>query len=367
MEKTTEIEVKATESIEAQYDEACKMLFLNKEIIAPVLKEVVPEYKNCTLDEIIDSIGSISSDPIDDVSVRVDALPTEDESISDKLIRYDMRFIALNPKLSNESLKIYLHIDLEIQNDYYPSIPIRYKDKNEKEGNREKKDKDGNKDVKFPTLSYPIVKRAIYYGAREISSQLGVLTGESNYAKLQKCYSIWICNKNVPKAMQNTISLYHIAKEDLLEETKEPYENYDLLSVIIIRRGNSDFKVDDKTKIFDYLNAIFASNLETIKKYVDFGRNPELEKEVNQMSGLGMSIRQDALNEGISQGFTQGITQGIEQGITKGLKQGELQKAREMSFLLYKNGMDIAKIASIANYPVEEVEKWFRESKNLTS
>ena len=79
-------------------------------------------------------------------AVDVDALSTELNSVTDKIIRYDVRFEAYNPKLSNEKMTFFLHIDIEVQNDYRPG--------------------------------YPIVKRGIYYAARDISAQLGVLTEE---------------------------------------------------------------------------------------------------------------------------------------------------------------------------------------------
>ena len=107
---------------------------------------------------------------MDDVSAAVseEKLPVELSSVTDKLIRYDVRFEAVNPKLSNEMLTFFLHIDIEVQNDYKPG--------------------------------YPIIKRGIYYAARDICSQLGVLTEETNYDVLRKAYSIWICNDKVPAA-----------------------------------------------------------------------------------------------------------------------------------------------------------------------
>ena len=41
-------------------------------------------------------------------------------------------------------------------------------------------------------VGYPLTKRSIYYVARSLARQLGVLSGETDYGKLQKCYSIWI-------------------------------------------------------------------------------------------------------------------------------------------------------------------------------
>ena len=236
MKRETEIDIAAVAAVGSKYDEACKRLFQNREIIAPVLKEVVPEYKGSTVDEIIRYIDSDSIEdiPVDDVSVRAGQLPTEMGSVSDKLIRYDTHFRAVNPLLSNENLCIHLHIDLEVQNNYRPTNP-----------------------------PYPVIKRGIYYAAREISSQLGTLTEQTDYGDIQKAYSIWICNERVPIKLQNTVTMYSIKKTDVTGTTDEPDEDYDLLSVIIIRRGG-----ESDTPIFDYLSGVFRCDKEKISKYV---------------------------------------------------------------------------------------------------
>ena len=123
MMRETEIGLAAAEAVGSKYDEACKSLFQNREIIAPVLKEVVPEYQNSALEEIIQYIDadSIEDLPVDDVSAQVAQLPTEMYS----------------------------------QNNYIPT-----------------------------NLSSPIVKRGIYYVAREISSQLGILMEKTYWRHL---------------------------------------------------------------------------------------------------------------------------------------------------------------------------------------
>lgn len=268
MRRETEIAMAAAEVIGSKYDEVCKELFQNKEIIAPILREVVPEYRNSTLEEVIGYIDadSIEDDPVDDVSVRIEGLPTEQGSVSDKLIRYDTHFKAVNPILSSEGLCIHLHIDLEVQNNYRPESP-----------------------------SYPIVKRGIYYVAREISGQLGVLTERTDYGALQKSYSIWICNERIPGRLQNTVSMYSVRKTDLIGKAEEPKEDYDLMSVILIRRGR---KAD--IPIFEYLSGIFDCDRQKMAKYVDIESSEPIRKGVEAMSGLGQTI----LDKGIQEGET---------------------------------------------------------------
>ena len=266
MDDRTEILISATSEIGATYDRACKTLMLNKEILAPILKNVVPEFKDCTIAEVIDCIDatSITSDPVDDISVLAER--SEMSSLSDKLVVFDAHFRTRNPILSTETITIFLHIDMEVQNNYKPSNP-----------------------------SYPVIKRGIYYAARELGSQLGILTENTDYSKLEKVYSIWICNDNIPKPLQNTVTEYAITKKDIIGSCNEPEKDYDLMQVILIRRGNDD----GIEAIFDYLTGVFTSNLEKIKKYVDIDNNEKIREEVIKMSGLGQSIAAKSMQQGI--------------------------------------------------------------------
>lgn len=204
------------------YDHLVKKIFRNKEIMAPILKMVVSEYKNCSLEEIIACMDDIAFEdiPVSDIkSMQIKGDDTELSSIEEKVIRYDLHFKARNPKLSSNSISVYLHFDVEMQNDYRPG--------------------------------YPIAKRSIYYAAREISEQLGILTETTDYSSVGKVYCIWICNnKKMPKKLQNTVSEYYIAKKDLIGHTQEPKEDYDLIDIIMIRRGNDP----SDEQILDYLN-----------------------------------------------------------------------------------------------------------------
>ena len=140
--------------------------------------------------------------------LRLTKEDSELSSLVEKLVRFDIRFKIINPKLSTEKIRVNLHIDMEAQKSYRPSNP-----------------------------SYPILKRAVYYVARDLSSQLSTITQTTDYSKLEKCYSIWICAEDVPKKLQNTLTEYSFSKKDIIGVADEPEEDYDLLTVIIIRLG----------------------------------------------------------------------------------------------------------------------------------
>ena len=71
--------------------------------------------------------------------------------------------------------------------------------------------------------------------------------------------------------------------------------------------------------IFKYLSAVFASDKENIQKYIDMDRNPQIREEVGKMSGMGQSI----YDKGIEQGVMQGI---IKMGYDLNLSDSEIIK-----------------------------------------
>ena len=69
---------------------------------------------------------------------------------------------------------------------------------------------------------------------------------------------------------------YRIRKEDILGETDEPEEDYDLMSVIVIRMGEKS----EERGIFDYLNQIFVGNIEVIEAYSHIEWEEEFKEDV---------------------------------------------------------------------------------------
>lgn len=264
MKIETKYDIVSAQNIGAKYDNGVKRLFKSKEIIVPIMEMIIPEFEGCSQQEILNclDVTSITSE-----EVVSDAMVTEEEEyqilgdatelsgIKDKLIRYDSKFRIRNPKLSIKNMRVNLHIDLEGQKSYRPKNP-----------------------------SYPIIKRALYYVARDLSSQLGTVVGKTDYSKLEKCYSIWICIEDVPGILQNTMTEYTIKKEDILGETNEPDRDYDLMSVIIIRMG----KDTKEQGIFDYLNGLFEGNINKVESYSHIEWEEDFREEVT-MSMTGFS------------------------------------------------------------------------------
>lgn len=124
---------------------------------------------------------------------------------------YDVRFDAIAPKSADSTEQeevIRLIINVEAQTKFKPG--------------------------------YPLTKRAIYYCSRMISAQHGPIFTKSEYGKIRKVYSIWICTQPSDD-FENTLTRYSIKPEQLIGEAQEETENYDLMSVVMICLGNAVF------------------------------------------------------------------------------------------------------------------------------
>ena len=255
-------------------DASTKNLLHQKEFLSVILMLAVKEFEGYSAREIMDFIepSSISIEDTDVSNGRTNAQIEGDAAefnvLHEKVSYFDILFKAKNPKLSEKNgFLVNLHIDIEPQKDYKPG--------------------------------YPIEKRGLYYLARRLSSQLGIVTETTDYSSLEKCYSIWICRDNIPKEEQATISFFEI-KNTNIGTVKVSEEDYDLMTMIVIRLGHSD--INKGTELIHFLNSIFFPQeegaFETISNYIDFSENEELRREVSSMTGVGQSV----YNEGIGLG-----------------------------------------------------------------
>lgn len=92
----------------AEYDAACKRLLANKIILAWIMKSCLEEYKNFDVDEIAEryiegspQIAQTAVNP-DEISKgeQIKGNRTEDSTIKEGTITYDIRFEAYVPQMS---------------------------------------------------------------------------------------------------------------------------------------------------------------------------------------------------------------------------------------------------------------------------
>lgn len=68
--------------------------------------------------------------------------------------------------------------------------------------------------------------------------------------------------------------------------------------MVIVLRGAEALE----NTLFEYLEGVFTTNFDTIKKYVDVEENQKVKEVLKTMSGLGESLE----NKGFDKGFNKG-------------------------------------------------------------
>ncbi len=257
----------------AGYDAACKRVLSEKAILARIMKACLEEYKNCDVNDIagkyIEGQPQVSEVPVlpDESGSVISGMDTEDKSIREGSVTYDIRFRAVVPGTEEQ---IGLIINVEAQNDFYPG--------------------------------YPIITRGVYYCCRIISSQYGREFTGSHYERIKKVYSIWIC-MNPPKYRKNSITRYRLVEEQLVGEAVEPVENYDLLSIVMLCLGGpGGGNYEGVLRMLDVLLSNETSEVEKRKILQDdYGiqMTQTMEQEVSVMCNLSKGVEAKGMTNGI--------------------------------------------------------------------
>ena len=161
---------------------------------------------------------------------KVQGMGNEDISQNEGTVYYDVRFNAIAP-YTGEYGNIRLIINAEAQNRFKPK--------------------------------YPLTKRAVYYGSRLISAQHGTVFTKSDYQKLRKVYSIWIC-VNPAKKFRNTITRYSLKPETIIGNAVEAPENYDLINIVMVCLGKMEEWNDNN--LIKFLGVLFQNELSAREK-----------------------------------------------------------------------------------------------------
>ena len=296
-----EIETTLAQSLQtaddkAKYDAACKRLLSEKSILAWIMKSCLEEYQDCSINEIAEKyiegqpqVSTVAVDPdADGTASRIQGMNSEDVSQTEGIVLYDIRFSAIAP-VSGETIRLI--INLEAQNAF--------------------------------SKGYPILKRAIYYCSRMISAQHGPVFTKSQYGKIRKVYSIWVC-VSPPREMENTITRYRITEENMVGRVRKEVRDYDLMTVILLCLGDPDG--ENYGGILKLLEGVLSPQKTAAEKKQilkdDFGipMTETLEKEVYAMCNLSEGVEARGIAKGRVEGRMEGRMEGRAEGILSALQ-----------------------------------------------
>ena len=280
-----------------QYDAACKNVLSEKGIIANILQDCVGEFQTCSIDEIVNrciegqpETGTVLVEPNGGIS-RITSQQVEDKSEREGTVFYDIRFTAVAP---SDGKPIRLIINIEAQNNFHPG--------------------------------YPLLKRAIYYCSRMISSQYGTVFTKSHYEKIEKVYSIWICTMPTKK-WAYTITRYRMREENLVGQTQAPREDYDLLTPILVCLGSKQYT--ELKGLLRMLNLVLLDNVspegktKTLKEEFHVQVTPHLEKGVAEMCNLSEGIEKRGEARGEARGQARGDERRMKIVATNMIRRGK--------------------------------------------
>lgn len=302
-------------------DAICKHILSHKDILARILVGYVQEFHDCSFDDVANKYIE------DDISVsdthvhrgeflQIKGDNNEDTTVDEGTVKYDIKFTAKTPE---DSGSIELIINIEAQNNFSPG--------------------------------YSLVKRALYYCSRLVSAQYGTEFTHSDYDKIKKVYSIWICTNPLQNA-RHTVTSFDICYDKLLGSLDINREDYDIMKVIMVCLGDpnanyeeikeAEYNVKQKEAL-KFLDTVFSvkidkkDKVERLKSEFDFNLDSQLDEEVSSMCNVSRGW------------YREGVEEGREEGIALSLKS-----------LMKGSNLSIEKAMELLNIPITEKEKYKR-------
>ncbi len=264
-----------------EYDAAAKKLLSSKKILAWILKYCVEEFKDCSIADIRDryiiGIPETASVPVlpDETNAaamvgtdHISGERTEDTSVTEGKVTFDIRFRAITPR--NELVQLIINIEAQ----------------------------------RSRHTSYPLLKRAMYYVSRLISSQYGVDFNKAQYGKIKKVYSIWLC-MDAPDD-RGGITRYRMQEEPEYGNILDEKENYDLQQVVMVYVAHA--RADMENRLLNLLGELFVSEDDANRKkaelieHYDIDLNENEERLVSTMCNLSVGVYVRGRESGILEG-----------------------------------------------------------------
>ncbi len=316
-----------------QYDISAKRLLSEKIVLAWILKECVQEFADLPVEyiaaECIEGEAEILRIPVDrdeGSEKHIIGLNTEDASISEGKIYYDIRFNALVPCTKEP---VYLIINIEAQK----NVP-------------------GN---------YPLGKRSMYYVARLLSAEKNTVFLNDEYDGMRKVYSIWI-QMNPPKEQENSIVVYEFGPRVMAGNFVLPRSEYDLMTVIMI--GLSKSEPTEEKNILRLLEVLLSQSktVEERKQILEKDFNIAMEKTLRKEAGYMTNLGEALYDEAFAAGSAFGEKKGEKKGVIKGARTTAAQNV--MSLMQYL-GVDSEKAMNILKVTDEEKPAVLKAMKKM--
>ena len=151
----------------------------------------------------------------------------------------------------------------------------------------------------------------VFFPSYKMMQQVYTEFVPDHYDDIKKVYSVWLCMEP-PMKYANTITEYSMEQKDIYGEFTG-VENYDLLSVLIIRLC-TDENVDCENQLISMLNVLLSTKLkaeqkkEILEKEHQMKMETEMEGEAKNMCNLSDLIVERTEREVTAKETVQAVT-----------------------------------------------------------
>ena len=189
---------------------------------------------------------------------------------------------------------------------------------------------------------YYILNRAIFYIGRIVSSQKGRDFVKSEYNKMKRVYSIWICMN----MKENSLTQIYLTKKNIIG-SHDWKGDLELLNIIMIGIAENLPEKEENYGLHRLLSVLLSASLEAeekldiIEKEYDIPIEDDIREEVEEMCNLSQGIKEKAFEGGYLMGQEEGRESGYAEAVC----------------LMYESGLSIEQIAGIIKMSTDKVEE----------
>ena len=255
------------DSKSVKLDETCKVLLSDTQILAHILKYVVDELRDFTIEEIQEIIpANINHEPVFPGNRVVKTSSNESIIPGEGILRFDVHFELDVPK-RNKQRACKLQINIEAQNSIYND--------------------------------YKIVTRGIAYTSRLISKQVKTVINGDNYQKMQKTYSIWLMPQ-APLKYDGTIRIYSLQEKvesGIPLKEKEAYDKIKIATIYTSSKHEISQKYEQNDELLRVVMLLFGMSGRSVQeirgileKEYGFKMSDKLKKGVENMCNLAQGL-----------------------------------------------------------------------------
>ena len=255
----------------AMRDDYAKCILADPQILANIVKVLVPEFREYSIKDIIPCIGEtiVSLTVPERLCIKIESDGIEDIDIENGKIIYDIRFPLY---YNNRTIKILVNVEAQ-------------------------------KSISYSTLGYHIEARMVYYMARLVSSQKNVEFIKSNYDDIKDVYSIWICMDT--EADEDSIIELGLQPRVIYGKTSWLPQRNIMNGAVIRIRSRADVE-ESKNKLIALLEVLFSNRLKQDKmnQLEEYGleMTTELEGCVNDMCNISDLLVEESEERGVERG-----------------------------------------------------------------